>query len=409
MGERKAVFRGLKVLDFSWVIVGPLTTKHLADHGATVIRVESLSRLDYLRSTAPFKDGEFGINRSQFWATFNTSKQSLGLNLKQGKAKEIIWRLIKEWQPEVIAESFAPGQLARLGFGYEEVRAVRPDIVYFSTTQLGQTGPFAQYAGFGNIGAAIAGLNQVVGWPDRPPVGPWGALPDMMSPPLAMSAIIAALDYRRRTGKGQRLDMAQIEGALQYLSPALLDYRANQQVAERDGNRDPSMSPHAAFPVAADDRWIAISVRDDADWQALCEMAGDQPWTRDERFKTFLGRQRNEEELEGAISQWTATQDGEQLMLALQARGVPAAFVKSCLELMEDPQLQHRGFFTETEHAECGPMPTDGPSFQLSLTPWAATGAPVLGQHNEQILKEILGASDEEIAELLAEGVLESP
>ena len=409
MPETPSVFEGLKVLDFAWVVVGPLTTKHLADHGATVIRVESLSRLDYLRSTAPFKDGQFGLNRSQFWASFNTSKKSLGLNLKTDPAKELIWRLIREWQPDLITESFAPGQLARFGFDYESVRAVKPDIIYFSTTQLGQTGPFTQYAGFGNIGAAIAGLNHLTGWPDRPPVGPWGAMPDMVNPPLAMSAIIAALEYRRRTGKGQRLDLAQIEGALQYIAPALLDCDSNGTVVERAGNYDVGMAPHGAFRVAGEDRWVSIAVRNDADWAALCKAAAGEPWTTDARFQTFAGRKEHEAELESQIGAWTAKQDGERLMLDLQEQGVPAALVKSCIELMDDPQLRYMDFFHETQHAECGPMPTDGPSFRLSLSPWAATGAPTLGQHNEEILREILHVSDEELASLIGEGVIESP
>lgn len=231
----------------------------------------------------------------------------------------------------------------------------------------------------------------------------------MVNPPLAMSAIIAALEYRRRTGKGQRLDLSQIEGSLQYIAPALLDYASNGHVAERNGNRDPSMSPHGAFPVKGDDRWIAIAVRDDHDWDALRELAAGEPWTEDERFRTFADRKRHEDELEEAIGAWTSGFDGESLMTDLQSRGVPAGVVKSCLELMHDPQLAHQDFFQETEHLECGTMPVDGPSFRLSLTPWKASGAPVLGQHNTQILTEILGLSEPELTELVVEGVIESP
>jgi len=404
-----AVFEGLKVLDFCWVVVGPLTTKHLADHGATVIRVESVSRLDYLRSTAPFKDGQYGLNRSQFWATFNTSKKSLGLNLSREEGREIILRLVEEWQPDIVTESFAPGQMARWGFDYESLRKIKPDLIYFSTTQLGQTGSYAQYAGFGNLGAAIAGLNQVTGWPDRSPIGPWGAMPDMVNPPLAMTAIIAALEYRRRTGKGQCLDLSQIEGSLQYIAPSLLEFTANGSVAERMGNRDPAMAPHGVFPVAGDDRWIAIAIRNDEDWCALRGVAEGEAWGCDERFATFVGRKQHEEELETAISAWTASRESERLMLDLQAAGVPAAVVKSCLELMHDPQLAQADFFHETEHLECGTMPVDGPSFRLSLTPWNATGAPVLGQHNEEILTDILKISEPDLSELVSEGVIESP
>lgn len=405
----EAVFEGVKVLDFCWVIVGPLTTKFLADHGATVIRVESVSRADVIRSNAPFKDRKPGINRSAFFPMFNTGKMDLGLNLGDPRARDLVRLLIEQWQPDIVSESFAPGTMARLGLDYKSVREIKPDIIYFSTTQLGQTGPFARYAGFGNIAMAISGFSNVTGWPDGSPIGPYGAVPDMINPPLAVSALIAALDYRRRTGKGQHIDLSQIEGSLQFLAPALLDYTVNGRIPERQGNRDADMAPHGVFPCLGDDRWIAIAVRDDSDWRALCGLARGERWAADEEFATLAGRKSCEETLEQAIGAWTAGQDREALMLRLQRVGVPAAAVKDCVDLVNDPQLRHMDFFQTLEHVECGPMPYDGPHFRLSRTPAILTAGPTVGQHNFEVLNGILGLSLDEIAELVAEGVIESP
>jgi crotonobetainyl-CoA:carnitine CoA-transferase CaiB-like acyl-CoA transferase len=410
------VFDGIRVLDFCWAIVGPLTTKLLADHGAEVLRVESSVRIDILRSNAPFKDEKPGLNRSQAYATFNTSKRGLGLNLAHPRGRDLARPLIAAWEPDVLAESFAPGTMARLGLDYRSVRELKPDIIYFSTSQSGDSGPFARYAGFGNIGAAVSGYYSLTGWPDRPPTGPFGAVPDMLNPPLAVTAIVAALDYRRRTGRGQRIDLSQIEGSLQFLAPALLDFEASGRVALRAGNRDPYMAPHGVFPCkegprhpgGAFDRWLALAVRDDEDWRALCSVSPEEPWAVESRFANFAGRKAREDELEAALAAWTARFDARDLMARLQDAGVPAAAVSDCVDLANDAQLRHLGFFRDLNHPECGAMPYDGPHFELSLTPARLGPAPLLGQDTLAVLRDILRLDDGEIGELLADRVVEA-
>lgn len=404
MTER--ALEGIRVLDFCWVIVGPVTTRFLADHGATVVRVESTGKLDYLRASAPFPEGRPGINRSLFYNQVNTSKRSLGLNLKHPDALPVIQRLIDRWQPDLLSESFGVGVMDSWGLGYEAVRAIKPDIVYFSSTQFGQTGPFARYSGFGNVGASVAGLTNVTGWPEDPPVGTFGALPDMTNPQLAITAILAALDYRARTGHGQRIDLAQSEGFLHYFAHAFLDYQANGRIAQRQGNRDAAACPHGAFPTAGDEGWIAISVTNDSEWAALADTI-DQPWARDERHSTFMGRRQHEDEIEASIGAWTSQFDATDLMQRLQTAGVPAGVVTHPIDLLRDPHLA-RTFFAAVDHPELGPVYHEGQHFEMQETPAAMTRAPLLGEHNHYVLRDLAGYDEDEIASLIASGVVET-
>lgn len=407
MSENYQVFKGIKVLDFTWAVVGPLTTKMIADHGGTVIKIESLSKPDITRSNAPFIDGIPGINRSQFFATYNTNKLSLGIDLRTQAGRDIARLLVDRWQPDIVAESFAPGTMTRWGLDYEDLRHFKADLIYFSTTQLGQTGPYARYSGFGNLAAAIAGLHHVTGWPDRVPVGPYGALPDVLAPPLALTAIIAALDYRRREGVGQRVDVGQIQSALQFMAPALLLYQGTGVTPGRRGNRDDSMVPHGVFPCRGEDRWIAIAVRDEHDWQALRTFAADQTWAQDSRFATNEGRKRFESELERAIASWTGSWDAHQLMDALQHAGVPAGLVADSRDLAHDEHLAATGFFLDVEHPEGGTIACDSLPFSLSQTPARVSGPPALGQHTHKVLTELLDFSDAHVADLLEQGVVQ--
>ena len=407
-------FEGLRVLDMSWVGVGPMTMKFLADHGATVIRVESESRADPSRSVGPFKDGKPGLNRGQFSANFNTGKYGLGLNLKTEEARALIRRIVREWRPDVMAESFTPGTMARWGLDYASMRALHPDIVYFSTTLLGQTGPHRTYGGYGGTAAAMSGFHNMAGWPDRMPAEVYGAYTDFINPPNAVAAVIAALDHRDRTGQGQHVDLAQAECAAHYLAPALLDYTVNGVVQARAGNRDSFAAPHGAYPcaprpTAPGGSFIAIAVTSDDEWAELGRVLGGPPWAEEARFADRAGRLRLADELDALIGEATKERDAYALMEALQDAGVAAGVVQSAEELWRDPQLEHWGFFHWLDHNECGPMPYNGPQFKLSgesnRPRWAA---PTVGQHNVQVLREILGLDEDDVADLFAAGALES-
>ena len=414
--SKTMAFEGLKVLDLTWVGVGTITIKYLADHGADVIRVESVTRPDPLRTMAPFKDSVPGFNRSQFPANYNTSKYGLGLNLARPESRELVRRIIVEWQPDVIAESFTPRAMRNWKLDYESVREIKSDIVYFSTCLQGQTGPRALYAGYGNMGASLAGFAHITGWPDRDPSGPHGAYTDFINPPNAVAAIIAALDYRRRTSKGQHLDLAQYEAAIQYLSPAVVDYVVNGRVASRTGNTDEVYAPHGVYRckdearsmTGPDRSWCAIAVTSDEEWDALCRVMGSPTWSQETRFSTMDSRRANSETLDELLGQWTSTYEAHEVMRVLQEAGVPSGAVQNQSDLWEDPQLKHQGFFQWLDHTECGPMPYNGLQFLLSKTPGKLRMPHALvGEHNELILKGWLKLSDDEIADLIVAEALE--
>ncbi len=403
-------FAGIKVVDFAWVGVGPIVARHLADFGATVLRVESSTRPDTLRLAPPFRDGQPGLDRSAFGAVYNTNKLGLALNLRLPRARELAIRLVR-WA-DIVTDSMTPGSLAKLGLGYEDLRRVKPEILMYSTTQMGQTGPYRDFGGYGQHGASTAGFHALTGWPDRAPAGIFGAYTDFVAPWFLYTALVAALDYRDRTGEGQYLDESQVEAALQILGPALLDYAASGQALQRSGNDDAEMTPHGVFPCASDggsdDRWLAIAVRDAADWAALAAVIGRTEWVQDETLRDTAARRARSEELAGAITAWTRQRTPHEAMVVLQAAGVPAGAVQTCEELFADPQLLHRGHWWTLDHAVMGPHAYDAPAWKLSESPAQPRRAgPTLGQHTHAICHEILGLGDEAIAELTAEGVFE--
>jgi benzylsuccinate CoA-transferase BbsF subunit len=272
---------------------------------------------------------------------------------------------------------------------------------------MGQTGPLSRFAGFGSLAACTTGFYDLTGWPDRAPAGPFGAYTDTIAPRFTALAILAALEYRRRTGEGQYIDQSQAESALHFMGPALLDYMATGRVQQRDGNRDPAMAPHGIYP-AKDDRWIAIVVKNDDQWSSLCNAMAQPDLVRDERFLTLAARKSNEDELDQIVGSWSRDRDAFETEALLQSRGIPAHVVLNSTDLFADPQLQHRGHFVETEHPQHGKITVAGSHFKLSRTPARITkAAPMYGQHNFEVLEGILGYSSERIAALAAAGVLE--
>jgi len=396
---------GVKIVDFTWVVAGPAATRVLADYGATVVRVESTKRIDTARTFGPFVGG-IGAENSAFYHHLNANKLGVTLDLTKEEGRAVALDLVR-WT-DVVLESFSPRAMRSWGMDYESLRKVKPDLIMLSTCLMGQSGPLSKFAGYGNLAAAISGFYNLTGWPDRPPAGPYGAYTDTVSPRFTAVALLAALEHRRRTGRGQYIDQSQAETTLHFLGPALLDYVTNGRVQERAGNRDPVLAPHGAYPVAGEDRWVAIAVGDDAQWRGLCEVMGRGDLADDLRFATAEARRAHAEELDATIAAWTKDQEPSAVEAALQARGVPASDVQNSHELYADPQLRHRGFFVEAEHPMHGKVIVEGSRFKLSETePRMERAGPTFGADNHHVLEELLGYSAERIAELAAAGVLE--
>lgn len=398
-------FEGVKIADFSWVGVGPISTKYLADHGATVVRVETTNPLDILRVAGPFKDRLPGPDRTQFFADYNTSKMGLTLDLKNPAGVEVAKKLIA-WA-DIFTESFTPGTVDSLGIGYEVARSINPSIIMASTCLMGQTGPAASFAGFGFHAGSIAGYYEVTGWPDLPPDGPWTAYTDTIAPRFLGATLMAALDHRRRTGEGQFIDAAQIEIGLHFLAPQIIDYRVSGRTVSRSGNRSETAAPHGAYPCVGDDQWCAIAVESDEQWAGLQRAMGAPEWAKDSRFDSVEGRLAHQDEIEGHLSQWTRQRPPREVMELLLAQGVPAGVVQRSSDLQTDPQLSHRGFFRNLDHQEMGTIPYPGHQFRIrGYDSGPRSAAPVLGQHNEQVLRDVLGMTDEEISEAIIAGAL---
>jgi crotonobetainyl-CoA:carnitine CoA-transferase CaiB-like acyl-CoA transferase len=405
--EPKPAFplEGLKVADFSWVGVGPISGKYLADHGANVIRIESSTRADTLRAAGPYKDDEAGWNRSHFYAEFNTSKRSLALDLKHERAAEVTERIL-EWA-DVVLESFTPGAVDRLGIGYEAARAANPGVVMVSTCLMGQTGRCASMAGYGYHAAGVAGFFELAGWPDRAPIGPWGAYTDTIAPRLLVATLLAALDHKRRTGEGQHIDLGQMEAALHLLAPEMLASQTTGRIFTRNGNRSDDAAPQGVYPCAGDDEWCAIAVEDDDQWRALRGVLGDPEWMRAAELETVSGRLAAHDRLDEALAAWTREKKPRDAMNQLTAAGVPAGHVQRSRDLQSDPQLRHLGFYREFDHAEMGRVPYSGHQFRVSgYDSGPRFAAPLLGGESFEILADELGMKPEAIADLMATGAI---
>ncbi len=397
---------GIRVIGFTWYVAGPQVTKTLAMYGAEVISIEGRSRPDPQRLTRPFKDDIPGLNRSGDFNQFNTGKLSIALNLARPEGVEIARRLVA--CADVVVENFAGGVMKRMGLDYEELVAVKPDIIMLSTSMQGQTGQYANHPGTGQQLTALAGFTQITGWPDREPLGPDGPYPDYIAPRLGVLAILSALDYRRRTGKGQYIDLSQFECAIHFMEPLIMDYRINSRVKIGMGNQCPFAAPHGVYRCRGFDRWCAIAVSSDKEWQAFCCVTGKPGLASDTRFSTLLARKANEDELDKTVEEWTINHTASEVMALLQSAGIAAGIVENSQDhLEEDPQLKHRHLFWELEHPETGKYYAASSPFILSRAPCELQRAPLLGEHNEYVLKNILGMPDEEIAELVIGGIFE--
>ena len=391
---------GLKVLDLAWVVAGPTVGRVLAEYGADVVRVESRKRFDMARRTGPFLNGHGDPERSAVYDNCNAGKWGLTLDLSLPQAREVIRDLVR-WA-DVVVESFANGQMDKWGLSYAALRRLNPGVVMLSTNLMGATGPLAGVAGFGNVGAAMSGFQQVVGQANALPIGPYGPYTDYVAPRLALIALLAALYERRRTGEGAHLDVSQAEAGIHFLAAELAATALNGIPAAGRGNRDPAMAPHGVFRCK-DECWVAIAVRDDREWRILASHLKGHAMMDDAALTTLAGRQQHEDHLEAAISAWTTTRVALEVEQLLQADGIPAHVAVSSAEFCKDPQIQHLGHIIQLPHPHGGTQVIEASRFRLSETPaQIARPAPTFGRDNHHVLKVFAGYDETKIAALKA-------
>ncbi len=395
-GERggtsgRPAWEGTKILEFGAGAAGPIATRFFAEHGATVLRIESRSRPDFLRVYALGPDNPHGLEGSAMFDGLNVGKLDASLNLKHPEAVALVRRLVVEWA-DAVAENYAPRAMRGFGLDYDTLAALKPDLVMVSACLNGQTGPHRDYPGFGGQGAALSGFNCLTGWPDREPVGPHATITDSLAPRFVATALAAGLLYRRDTGRGVYLDVSQVEAGIYTLSPWLLDYERDGVIGMRAGNSSPRALVHGAFPCAGRDRWLAIACWTDAERSALLGVIDAEPG----------------DDLEQAIARWTESRDRDEIAELLQARGIEAVPVEDFGDIHDDPQVAAREHFVPLTHPIRGDGLYERNGFRLSDAPSGySRPGPTLGQDDEYVLGELLGLSAAERERLAAEGVFD--
>ncbi|MBI2863476.1 MAG: CoA transferase [Chloroflexi bacterium] len=409
---------GIRVIDATVIFSGPYCGKQLADFGAEVIKLESAKHPDPSRGSpnpprgsGVYPDGEPGPrpwNRAGLFNALNTSKLSLSVDLTTPAGVGIVKRLAKV--SDVVMDNFRANVMARFGLGYEALREVNPSIIVISMSANGMSGPERDYAAFGATLEQTTGMAWLTGYgPDDAPYRGGVNYPDPVAGLHAVGAILAALRHRRRTGKGQFVDLSQREGAACLVGESILDYTINGRIAERRGNRDSSMAPHGCYRCKGEDSWVTIAIGTDEQWKSFSVAIGSPAWATEARFRTVLGRWQNQNELDKLVEGWTVGRDHVEIMHLLQKVGVPAAPVLNNVELLHDPHLNRRGFWEWVNHPDAGRHLHYGASVRLAATPGGIQRhAPCLGEHNHYVLRAILGLSEDEVRQLDDAGVTNS-
>ena len=385
--------QGVKVLDFTWVVIGPWITQWLAVYGAEVVKIES---------SKAGASGRRGPGMDFAFVGWNTSKKSMVLNLKAPGSKELAQKLVA-WA-DIVVENFSPGTMQRMGLGYQDLLKLNPRIIMLSASMMGATGPHTSQPGLGLILSSLSGFTELTGWPDRLPVTAHGPYTDVISGRMGAIALFAALDHQKRTGQGCCIDLSQFEASLPFLTPLILDYQLTGNLMHRMGNRSLTDSPHGVFPCLGQDLWCALSVSSQTEWQAFCQALDKPHWLNDPRFAAFQNRKQNEDLLEQLIAQWTSQYSPQEVMSRLQQAGVKAGVVEGPDDLLNDPQFAYRKHFVTLKHAELGEYDYVDSGFRLSRASPTVNPAPLFSEHTRYVATQILGLSQQDFETRLREG-----
>ncbi len=396
---------GIRIIDFGQGAIDPVASSYLADFGAEVIKVESYSKLDFIRGTEMFVGEKRDPDRNLTFNRYNQNKLGVIIDLKKQKGRELAKKLVSI--ADVVTENFTVGTFEKLGLGYEDLRKIKPDIIMLSCSFGGRSGPYKDFRGQGSVISAMQGLDELTGWPDRGPVSPSTAFSDHYMPWMWALVIIAALEHRRQTGKGQFIDGSSFEGGIDILDTAIADYSVSRHVLKRRGNRHPSAAPHGVYRCLGEDRWCAITVFTEKEWADLCRVMGNPGLAQDRRFATLSARLANQDELDRLVEGWTKNIAPEEVMAKLQQAGVPAGAVLNARDVYQDKQLAAREHFWECDEEGMNLFTFEAPSAIMSETPARfQRRAPFLGEHNGYVFTELLKLNPEEYANLIQEGVI---
>ncbi|MCS5654744.1 MAG: CoA transferase [Dehalococcoidia bacterium] len=396
--------QGIRVLDFTWIHAGPSATRILADQGAQVIKVESDQALSVVGG--PVSNTARGLGQRHNW---NAGKSSISLNMKTDAGKDLARRLVAV--SDVVAENFSGRVMPGWGLDFESIRKIRPDIIMLSMSGFGRTGPWKDRVSYGQTLQAWSGFTDLTGFPESKPSGPASAYSDAVGGMTGAQAVLLALIHRARTGRGQWIDVSQMEAMSTLLGPLALELSANKTDVQRTGNRQRhgGGAPHGAYRCLGDDRWLTITVFNEEEWDAFVRAVGSPAWASDSRFAGAESRLHNSDDLDKLVESWTSAQNAEEAMHLLQAAGVAAGVVQTGQDMAEnDPHLRERGLFQKVPDAAGVTRTIERAPYKLSLTPGSVTrGAPEFGADQDFVLREILGVDDEELAEMAIAGAFD--
>ena len=406
-GRNRLPLEGIRVIDFSMGWAGPICTRTLADLGADVIKIEATQYPDWWRGVdrRPAYVLEQMYEKSVRYCIMNRNKRGITLDLTRPQGLNLAQRLVAD--ADLVVDNYSVEVLPKLGLGYNIVSKLNPKLVMMSMSAFGAGSLNRDCRAYGSTLEQGSGLPSVVGDPDGPPVMSHTAFGDAVGGLNGCAAVLTALIHARLTGKGQFIDLAQIECMMPFAAPWIIAHSIDGKAPVKHGNRHPDFVPHGCFPCAGEDNWIVVAVDSDAMWPKLAALLGRADWAADARLKTAAGRRAIEGEIEAAIAAWTSARDPEEAMSALQAAGVASGVARLPIELLKDAQLHARGFIQEVDRAFIGPHPQPSMPFRETDKPFPIRSAPpTLGEHNREILGGLLGLSDAEIDQLARDGII---
>ncbi len=388
-----------RVLDFGWVLAGAIPGMVLSDMGAEVIKVETRQRLDYMRMGRPIVGDRPDPEQNPMFHNVNRGKLSITLNISEPEAVELARRLVAE--SDVVIENFSPGVMDRLGLGYETLRGIKPDIIMASISSTGQEGPLRDLRAYAPSIGALSGLDSTMGYEGGGPLGLKHAFGDICGALHAIFAIVSSLYRRNRTGEGQYIDVSMLRATVVTQGVGLMEHALTGRALRPRGNYDPTMVPYGNYPCAGGDQWISIAVANDDEWQGLLNAMGSPGWAEDQRFASQYRRQRHRRELDALLSQWTSQHEPNSLTGLLQDHGVAAAPVLSAEERLFHPHFMERGLYSDIDHPALGAEPIFNLMWGLNKTPSSVRRhAPLMGEHNRQVLCGTLGLTESELTDL---------
>ncbi len=404
-GPSAGPLRGYRVLDFGWVLAGAIPGMVLADMGAEVIKIETRQRMDYMRLGRPIIGDQPDPEQNPMFHNVNRGKLSVTLNTTKPEAIDLALRLAEEC--DVVIENFSPGVMDRLGLSYSDLSGVNPRLVMASISSNGQTGPLRDLRAYAPSVGALAGVDSTLGYDGERPLGLKHAYADVCGAVHAVFAITAALYQRQRTGRGQFIDVSMLRATVATMGAGLMEYELTGRVMTPRGAHDPVLAPYGNYPCAGDDTWVSIAVGAEPEWQGLKEAMGNPPWTEEPDFASRYARLRHRKELDRHLSEWTPAFSAEDITELLQSHGVAAFPVMGAEERLFNPHFLERGLYSDIEHPSLGAEPIFNLMWKLDGQPPAIRRhAPLLGEHNREVLGGLLGISNEEISRLEEEQVL---